>query len=344
MSVLVQPPSQIAPRLSVALCTYNGARFLAQQLESLARQTRLPDELVVCDDRSSDDTVRIVENFVATAPFPVALHVNTSNVGVSENFGQAIQKCQGDLIALCDQDDVWLPHKLAAGITCFTDDPTLDALFTDAGTIDQKEDRLPGTLWEGIRFSAKQRRLVEAGEAIIVLADRFLVTGATLVFHRRLLGTILPIPPTRPRLLLHDGWIALIAASTGKLRALDGPPTMLYRLHDQQQVGLGETVTWQAKLKAGIGGRQADFGRKLQQQLADCLLTRELLAARLGRSGEKALEAFDIKIAHLNRRIALPRSRLRRVGPVLGELFRGGYHRFSQRPFFVALRDALLRG
>ena len=98
--------------VSVALCTYNGTRYLKDQIDSIASQTRVPHELVVCDDCSSDDTVKILEAFASRAPFPVRLSVNPTNLGSTKNFAQAIALCRGDIIALCDQDDVWHPAKL----------------------------------------------------------------------------------------------------------------------------------------------------------------------------------------------------------------------------------------
>src|SRR5688572_14133745 len=99
-------------KFSVAMCTYNGARYLKEQLDSFTVQTRLPDELIVCDDGSSDETCQIVSTFAASAPFTVRLEVNQQTLGSTQNFAKAIQLCRGDLIALCDQDDVWLPGKL----------------------------------------------------------------------------------------------------------------------------------------------------------------------------------------------------------------------------------------
>src|ERR1700704_2935070 len=100
-------------RIWVALCMYNGADFLSEQLESIAAQTRLPDELVVCDDGSSDDSTDIVRNFAKNASFPVRLEVNEKNLGSTKNFEKAIGLCNGDIISLADQDDVWKLHKLA---------------------------------------------------------------------------------------------------------------------------------------------------------------------------------------------------------------------------------------
>src|SRR5258708_37621369 len=99
--------------LSVAMCTYNGARFLPEQLESIAAQTKLPDELVVCDDRSTDGSVEIIRSFAQRAPFEIRLDINANNLGSTKNFEKAIGLCQGEIIALADQDDVWCPQKLS---------------------------------------------------------------------------------------------------------------------------------------------------------------------------------------------------------------------------------------
>src|SRR5690348_14254665 len=98
--------------ISVAMATYNGARFVTEQLDSIAGQTQLPVEVVICDDRSTDETVSILESFAAKAPFRVTLHRNDEQLGYRLNFKKAVSFCTGDLIAFCDQDDVWHPDKL----------------------------------------------------------------------------------------------------------------------------------------------------------------------------------------------------------------------------------------
>ena len=90
-------------RLSIALCTYNGAQFLPAQLESMAAQTRLPDELVVCDDQSTDGSVEIIKSFAHHAPFAIRLEINAKNLGSTKNFEKAIGLCRGEIIGLSDQ-------------------------------------------------------------------------------------------------------------------------------------------------------------------------------------------------------------------------------------------------
>src|SRR5947208_26587 len=95
-------------RISIAMCTYNGAAHVEEQLRSFSGQTRLPDEVVVCDDRSSDDTMLLLEPFSRTAPYPLRIHRNDENLRSTKNFERAVSLCSGDILALSDQDDVWL--------------------------------------------------------------------------------------------------------------------------------------------------------------------------------------------------------------------------------------------
>ena len=119
-------------RVSVALCSYNGGRFLHEQLSSLDGQTRLPDEIVISDDGSEDNTVAIIHDFIARTSVPVVFRRNKVRLGHCQNFAATIACCTGDLIALCDQDDVWYPEKLARMELLFAIDPELLMLFSNA--------------------------------------------------------------------------------------------------------------------------------------------------------------------------------------------------------------------
>src|SRR5437763_17010761 len=137
----------MAEKFSVAMCTHNGAPFVEEQLKSISSQSRLPDEVIVCDDCSHDETARIVERFSEVAPFPLRLIVNSTNFGVVKNFEQAISLCTGDIIALCDQDDVWQPTKLARIETAFDESPAAGLVFMDAELIDEQLRPTGRSLW-----------------------------------------------------------------------------------------------------------------------------------------------------------------------------------------------------
>src|SRR5262249_13539560 len=107
--------------ISIAMATYNGQRHIQRQLDSLAAQTHLPAELVVSDDMSSDETLKIVDAFAKTAPFQVRIYQSKTRLGYRANFMRAAGLCQSDLIAFCDQDDYWYPNKIATCIEAFND-------------------------------------------------------------------------------------------------------------------------------------------------------------------------------------------------------------------------------
>jgi len=98
--------------ISIVMATFNGAEFLRSQLDSLAFQTLLPIELIISDDHSTDETLQIATSFSKCAPFPVRIYENDSRVGYRANFMRAAALAKGELVAFCDQDDVWMPEKL----------------------------------------------------------------------------------------------------------------------------------------------------------------------------------------------------------------------------------------
>lgn len=221
-------------KISVALCTYNGSRFLSEQLESIARQTRIPDELIISDDRSSDDSAEIARKFADSAQFPVTILVNERNLGSTANFSQAVAACSGDVIAFSDQDDVWLPHKLARMESEF-DAPDVGLVFSNATLTDERLKPIGMTMWREV-FRPHDRRIFAAGKARTVLLQYNVVTGATMAFRSTLRPAILPIPKLYE--FIHDAWIALVASLSSTLRMIPAP-LIKYRQHSEQQLGAG---------------------------------------------------------------------------------------------------------
>jgi len=220
---------------SIAMCTYNGSHYLGPQLESIAAQKRMPDELVVCDDRSSDDTVSLVNHFARTAPFPVKIFINEKNLGYTKNFEKVIGLCEGDIIALSDQDDVWHPDKLHRMEVIFTSRPDVGGVFSNARLVDADLTPFNNTLWDVIRFTRREQDLVREGRSIDVLMRHPIVTGATFGFRSLHRNHILPIPAG----WVHDGWIALIVATISRLEITE-EELVYYRQHPESQIGARE--------------------------------------------------------------------------------------------------------
>jgi glycosyltransferase involved in cell wall biosynthesis len=153
-------------RISVALCTYNGARFLPAQLESILAQTRLPDEVHVFDDCSTDNSVELLVRFAPQAAFPVHIHRNAERKGSILNFEQAIRACSGTLIALSDQDDIWHPERLQRSEEALQQHPGTGAVFTDGLLIDEAGEPTGMRLWERFIFTPEDQRRLRAGDYI----------------------------------------------------------------------------------------------------------------------------------------------------------------------------------
>lgn len=220
-------------RVSVAMCTYNGERFLEHQLESLSNQTLRPHELVVCDDRSQDSTFEILTRYRAISAIPVRLVQNTTNLGSTSNFTQAIGLCSGDLIALCDQDDIWEPSKLDRQARLLSDYPDIGGVFCDGKLIDEEGEAMNRSLWDSLGFTRRMRHQVAMGHPLQSLARQNFVTGATLAFRADLRFHFSVIPDG----WVHDGWIAWMIAIHSKLVMM--PERLIsYRIHATNQIGV----------------------------------------------------------------------------------------------------------
>jgi glycosyltransferase involved in cell wall biosynthesis len=319
--------------ISAAMCTYNGARFLSEQLESIAAQTRLPDELVVCDDRSTDESVDIVRDFARHAPFAIRLDVNASNLGSTKNFEKAIGLCQGEIIALADQDDVWHAEKLSRIASVLDHDECIGAVFSDAELIDEDSQLLAKTLWDSFLFNSREQEKFSRGQGLKVLLKHALITGATMAFRSEFRGLTLPIPPKQ----VHDHWIVLLIASVSQLAPIR-TSLVNYRRHEAQQIGPGTDSLWQMMRVARDAGRDGYFG-EVERFNEVC--------QRLCDRGERfhphpnALRLIRQKIRHRDARGRLPSSKLLRLPFLIREVATFRYWRYSNG-FGSVAKDLLI--
>lgn len=281
---------------SIALCTYNGAVYLKEQLESIASQTRLPDELVISDDQSTDDTLKLIQDFAAAAGFPVRLSVNKSNLGTAKNFEKAISLCRGDVIALSDQDDVWHSDKLESIERIFEAKPKLSLVFSNAELVDETLRPFDETLFDLVHFNGEKQRLVKSGRALDVQLSENLVCGCTLAFRANLKELVLPISGDGP--LVHDGWIMLLIAAVGEIDFINRP-LLKYRQHSAQQSRLSKTGTWHDIMTSSTIDRACSVRQASQVHEA----FERVAAYGLSQDNEKLLRE---KIVHLHERARLP--------------------------------------
>lgn len=224
-------------KISVAMTTFNGAKYLREQLDSIFAQSRLPDEIVVCDDGSADGSIELLREYAAHAPCNMQVITNGERLGAIKNFEKAIGLCSGDLIALCDQDDVWRSRKLRVLSDAFEADDDLGVVLTNADLIDKDGTPLRGDLWSRCRFNKRRQQTLTTSRGYDLLFGIPFATGATMAFRSRFKSLVLPIPeaPT----FFHDRWIAVLIAAVGQIRIV--PDKLIaYRLHRQQQLGVGK--------------------------------------------------------------------------------------------------------
>jgi glycosyltransferase involved in cell wall biosynthesis len=327
----IQQPSS-TPRVSVALCTYNGAQFVAAQLESIARQTLPVDEIVVCDDGSNDQTVSIVKEFVAR--LPIRIEVNDRRLGVTGNFARAIGQCTGDIIFLCDQDDLWEPGKVERLIGCFADD-SAGLVFSNAQVVGEDLSPAGYRLWDSIWFDAAEQKRMRGGAALPLLLRHAIAAGSTLAFRSRYLPLVLPIPDFPHS---HDIWITLLIACVGRVLPLD-EDLIRYRLHASNHVGLR---------RYGLLGqiRMATQQRRTRafEYAADL---HQAAYQRLTGNAQwpvapQTLELLTEKIRHSRLRHDMPANPLSRLGIISSEIRNGNYSKYSYG-YKSVLQDLMLR-
>ena len=324
-------------KLSVAICTYNGSKFLFEQLESIAKQTRLPDELVVCDDRSTDASVEIVREFASSVPFPVRVFVNSENLGSTRNFEQAIRFCEGEIIVLADQDDVWLPEKLKRLEQTFVNSPNVGLAFSDAEIVDAALKPTGERMWSLLNFNQREQRAIRNGQALQVLLPGWFVTGATAAFRGTFRELILPIPLDLA--LIHDGWLGAVISSVADV-ALIPEPLILYRQHAQQQIGAPESSPETDQSVRAALERSNPYAQQLAitERLLERLTQQSTFVVK-----QSVLTMLRDRMAHLLMRSALPTNAILRLWYVSGELFSGRYSRFS-KGWLSAMKDLAGKG
>jgi rhamnosyltransferase len=324
--------------VSVAMATFNGGNFLEMQLASIAEQSRLPDELVVCDDGSADGTPEVVERFATRAPFEVRLIRNEERLGYGANFMKAARLCRGQVIAWSDQDDVWAPDKVARCAPEFErDDDVL--LVVHARQIGEWV--APGWFRRGRSvIRGARRREVHTPTSLPFWIS---APGYACVVSRRLLEIAEVLGTTHPGVLErfsgHDTFTSFLAGASGKV-VLIPDVLVTYRQHTAQVAGAPPPQTQMAMAMKSAGRTQSEFEEGLDREVTRSLFRADLLrdlaaqidASRPG-SGSGALYRSDMWRRHAEcqrRRLDLWRHHPRSSGALaclLRDAARGDYGR-----------------
>ncbi|MDY4793017.1 MAG: glycosyltransferase family 2 protein [Pararoseburia sp.] len=215
----------------IVMATYNGERFLREQIDSILNNTYQDYELHICDDGSTDGTEDIAGEYQKKYPDKIFFHRNEKNLRVIKNFLVNVKKFDGKYYMFCDQDDVWLPYKIQHTIDFLkkTEDGAFDipaVVFGDAKMVDSE-------LKEYHPSFQKLNNLDTSKLDLCHLAMENKLIGCTVMFNRALWEKLDVFPEN---IKMHDWWVALVGAAFGKVAFLD-EPLLLYRQHGGNQVG-----------------------------------------------------------------------------------------------------------
>lgn len=287
-----------AAKVSIALATYNGAKYLPEQLASFLAQTRLPDELIVGDDNSQDGTIALLEEFAGRAPFPVKVTVNRPGLGPAANFATAIGRCSGDVIFLSDQDDIWDSRKIERMTEFLAERPGILVAVHDAALIDG--DGTPIGLTMGGQIAG-------SGED----PARGLVAGCCMAFDAHLARLYDPVPDSET----HDAWLTSMADDLG-VRAYLPEALISYRRH-------GANVSQSFMSATERATRWARTRERIERARAEPVVPSLDRAARTQASALAALEGnaswlaelvgqgrFNVAVARRQQELAAVRRRL----------------------------------
>lgn len=216
--------------VSIVMATYNGEKYLRQQLDSILQQTHQNFELIVVDDASTDTTLFILDEYAATDS-RISVFSAGKNSGLVANFERGLRLAKGDFIALSDQDDFFRQDKLERLLAALKDSPNRDLVISDLSLIDEEGNEMARSMW-------RYRKLNPiAGKPFRRLLYKNFATGCAMMFRRRLLEIALPFPQD---CLVHDWWLAVVSASAkGGGICLVKEPLTAYRQHQSNVIGVG---------------------------------------------------------------------------------------------------------
>lgn len=261
------------PSIEVALATYQSERFLRQQLDSLFAQTEQGFTLLIADDGSRDATLEIIGEYSKRHEGRIRIvEREKQSGGAAGNFARLIDHASADFLFLCDHDDVWSPNKIAlslARISALVEEygdnmPLL--VHTDLAVVDENLRSLGSSMF-------RYQNLDPARNDVVSLLTTNVATGCTMVVNRALYERARPVPPEA---VMHDHWLALVAATLGTIACID-EPTILYRQHGGNVVG------------AKRSGARPLIERACQTLLSD---DRQLMIRRYSRQAAVLLQRY----------------------------------------------------
>lgn len=235
-------------KYSVAIATFNGEKYIGEQILSIVHQTVPPSEIIISDDGSTDNTKKIITRILSKNNISYKIIDNNIEHGVVGNFTNAIMNCSNEIIFTSDQDDVWKENKAQIILNEFDKNQEASLVFTDAELVNSNLGSLNSSLWESVGVLKKDYVKNLWFEHLL---RNCLVTGATMAFKKRLFINNIPIPKE----WLHDGWLSWMAVLENGLVAVK-KETILYRQHANNTIGATPKQNFLKKIRNWLGASQ----------------------------------------------------------------------------------------
>lgn len=217
-------------QIDVLLATYNGEKYIKEQIESILSQTYKNIKLIISDDCSSDKTVEILKEY-EKKDNRIELYIQKENLGVVKNIEFLLNKVENELYMLSDQDDIWLPEKIEKSVLKLKSEKA-DLVFGDLEVVDKELKTIYPSFGDFMLLSKKINKYIDSYRMNYLYNC---VTGCTIISKKEFIKKILPLP-TKSKYLLHDHWIALMVSLNGKLAYMK-EKYIKYRQHGNNEVG-----------------------------------------------------------------------------------------------------------
>lgn len=272
------------------MATYNGAKFIREQIDSILAQSIQDFEVVISDDCSTDDTWKILKEY-SQNDYRIKVFQNEKNLGIKDNFERALRLCKGEFIALSDQDDIWLPNHLEILMDAMEDNVQIVCarpLFVD------EDNKILPRKYDYFKMDLIPKKANDIARHIILESNTY--QGASMLIRKNFLDVALPIPGASH---FHDNWFALLSCFTGGLLYVDKPilryrrsvhSVTIDRMHNsplRKIIGItinshysDERLAFIKAIRTRVGSLEADQ-RALLNCMENMLLRRNSLIGRI---------------------------------------------------------------
>lgn len=314
-------------KVVIVLGTYNGGNYIEKQIESFFQQTVLPNELLIADDGSQDNTIEVIERLQQHSPFPISLLQNETNIGYTKNFEQLLSRANADIIFFSDQDDWWCSDKIKKVVAVFEKSPSTMVVINDMILADGNLNPTNFTQLKNIRN--------------IGMSDDSFVAGCAVAMRGRWKKVVLPFPEDYEG---HDNWINRLAIITDCRQVIE-TPLQWYRRHasnvSQSFASQPKKVSRvNAVLSHGLKSAEEGWIKELRRiKLTEHrLLEKQHFFAEENRTAVyyNALKESKRKVVvYENRIVNTGKSKLKRIIPLFTMLVKGDYRFFSGYKSFI---------